>query len=171
MTRVSAVSSKSGLTLIETLLYSGILAIFMLFTFLLVSELLSSNAQTRDNIEVIEEAEFILGKVNWAMSDAAYITLPATNTVAALLDVGASTGESRRFEVAAGGGLSLSIGGATGVRVNSAKTRVTLFGAENIYDPDTGQILIKIKLKVEKEVGAETVSVIASSTLETTYAL
>lgn len=171
MTRVSAVSSKSGLTLIETLLYSGILAIFMLFTFLLVSELLSSNAQTRDNIEVIEEAEFILGKVNWAMSDAAYITLPATNTVAALLDVGASTGESRRFEVAAGGGLNLSIGGATGVRVNSAKTRVTLFGAENIYDPDTGQILIKIKLKVEKEVGAETVSVIASSTLETTYAL
>ncbi len=159
----------AGFTLIETILYSAILAIFILFTFLLVNQLLLSNAQTRDNLEVAEDAEFILGKINWAMSTAQILSHPATNTQEAILEVNDSSGQVRNFKIKTGD-LVLTIATGDPLPLNSPKTQITSFLADNIYDFDTGKTLVKLRFKVEKRPDPNT-AVIASTTIETTYEL
>lgn len=164
-------SMREAFSLIETIIYVAILAMFILFAFLLFNQLLASNAQARNNLEVSEDAEFILGKINWAMSSAQSLAQPATNTTSAILDIRTAIGESRRFEVQ-GGDMVLGVAGGAPVRLNGLKTQITIFSADNIYDIDTNQILLKVRFKVDKRPEAGSiVPVTASTSLETTYAL
>ena len=162
---------RAAFSLIETIIYVAILAMFILFAFLLFNQLLSSNSQARHNLEVTEDAEFILGKINWAMSSVQNLAQPATNTASVIVDIRTATGESRKFEVVSGD-MMLTVGGGTPTRLNGFQTQVATFSADNIYDIDTSQVLLKIRLKVDKrpEAGGS-VSVTASTTLTTTYAL
>lgn len=159
-----------GFTLVETILYVAILAIFLLLSFLAIEPLLSSNNQSRDSVEVNEDAEFILGKLNWALSGASYVREPATNTAAAILETVDGLGTSYRFEPL-GDYLTLALPGGAPFALNSSSTKVALFAIENIYDIDTDETIIKIKFKVERQPGQLRARVTSSTTIETSYAI
>lgn len=159
---------KDGFTLLETILYVAILLSFMLASFMVVEELLADSRQNRDYLEVTEEAEFIGGKINWMFSSAKYLTQPATNTTAAIIDIITPSGETRRL-YQSGEDIFMSLNQGAATQLNSPAVKIANFTAQNIYDIDTNEALVKVNLKVEREPTPELEAVIASTTLETTY--
>lgn len=64
-----------GFTLIETLIYIGLLGLIMGASIVTVYELLSGGAKLEAKTVVHSEANFVLRKINWAFSSASYASV------------------------------------------------------------------------------------------------
>jgi type II secretory pathway pseudopilin PulG len=71
-------SYNKGFTLIETLVYLGLYSIIMTGALVSVYSIFSSSAHNEARSMVQEEGSFLIGKIDWAMSNAKIISAPAS---------------------------------------------------------------------------------------------
>jgi type II secretory pathway pseudopilin PulG len=71
-------SKQSGFTLIETLVYLGLYAIIMSGALTAIYSIFESSAHNQAQAMVQEEGTYLIGKVDWALSNAASVQSPAT---------------------------------------------------------------------------------------------
>jgi type II secretory pathway pseudopilin PulG len=89
--------NAQGFTLIETILYIGLLSILIGSTLFSAYSLIEGSDTTRAAFVAGEEANFILKKMNWALTGATAITSPAagaTSTSLILTRSGLPPGEN-----------------------------------------------------------------------------
>ncbi len=161
-----------GFTLIETLVYASILVIFLGFSYLLLASFINVSTQTRSNIEVGDEANFILGKINWGLNQIQYVTVPATNTATTVaLEIVDVNGQKNRFQIS-GNDMVISKNGAGTTTLNSSTTVISAFSAESRYYSDTISNSINVSFTVKKkQVGYSANPNLASTTVSTSYVI
>lgn len=76
-----------GFTLIETIIYIGIIAI-IISSFLLISQqIIFSSSRTRHQIELTENQKFLVQKINWLLRNVDIINTPLPNTSSSVLSI------------------------------------------------------------------------------------
>ncbi len=70
--------SQAGFTLIETLVYLGLYAIIILGALAAAYGMFESSAHNETAAMIEEEGDYLTTKIDWALSDAASIRLPAS---------------------------------------------------------------------------------------------
>ncbi len=78
---------QAGVTLVETLLYAVFFALMIGFAMFSFNQILEANLKHQNRLEVEIEANFIMQKILWALSDAQTINEPAVNTTSSILSV------------------------------------------------------------------------------------
>lgn len=138
---------KSGFTLIETLVYLSLYAVIMSGAIVAIYSIFESSARNQAQAMVQEEGSYLIGKIDWAMSNAVSIQQP-TNTGSVL--------SITRFDHSAvtisqnGANLEFSENGAPAVSLNNTNIGVTglLFTHTNAssdgIDPESIQAEITI---------------------------
>ncbi|MST04136.1 MAG: hypothetical protein EXS49_01030 [Candidatus Pacebacteria bacterium] len=160
-----------GFTLIETILYSAILVIFLSFSYTLLNSFLKISNQSRSSIEVSDEANFILSKINYALNQAQLISFPATNTSSLVsLEIIDYNNIKNRFDIS-GNNIFFSKNGVGATVLNSSTTIVSFFSVDNNYHNDSRATALKINFTVKKKLVGFQIGELASTTISTTYVL
>jgi Tfp pilus assembly protein PilE len=71
--------ASSGFTLIETLVYLGLFALIMGGLVMAAYMLFETSDRNQTKAMMQEEENYLLGKINWALSGASSVSVPATN--------------------------------------------------------------------------------------------
>lgn len=78
---------KKGFTLIETIIYIGIIAI-IIGSFLIISEqIIFSSNRTRRQIELTENQKFLIQKINWLLRNVDTVNTPLPNASSTILSI------------------------------------------------------------------------------------
>ncbi|MDP3901557.1 MAG: hypothetical protein Q8Q37_01095 [bacterium] len=78
---------SSGVTLIEVVIYTGIVAIFLALSFLVVGQFLEYGDRLQISRNLNETQRFIVQKFNWAMSGAQNINEPSLGSSGVVLSI------------------------------------------------------------------------------------
>ena len=78
---------EKGFSIIEMMIYLSLFAFITATSVLTSYQLSSANQNLGLEISLLEEAEFILGKINWLISDNQEIIKPISNTGSEILSV------------------------------------------------------------------------------------
>ncbi|MEK7624567.1 MAG: hypothetical protein AAB404_02530 [Patescibacteria group bacterium] len=78
---------NGGFTLIETILYIGIVAIIISSFFLISEQIIFSDNRTRQQIELAENQKFLIQKINWLLRSVDTVNSPAPDTSGATLSI------------------------------------------------------------------------------------
>jgi len=85
--RGSKLKTNDGFTLIETIIYIGIIAI-IISSFLLISQqIIFSTSRTRHQIELTENQKFLVQKINWLLRNVASINTPLPDSSSNILSI------------------------------------------------------------------------------------
>lgn len=144
---------RSGFTLLEVLIYSLILAIFIGATAAFVTGIFGTTETLLERGEVVANQEFIERKISRFAPFATAIIVPPAN--------GSSTAELR-ITVAdaalnpvvfslAGENLNLSTGGGTAVPINNNRVSVPAFRAEHFVSSSSPPIL-RVYLEIKDKI-------------------
>ena len=76
-----------GFTLVETIIYVALLSIVTSFVMVVFYQLIGSNDQHRNRMEVDSEANFMMQKMVWAIIGASAINSPAINSTGTSLSI------------------------------------------------------------------------------------
>jgi type II secretory pathway pseudopilin PulG len=71
---------QRGFTIIETLVYLGLFALIMTGFLVAVNNIFQTADRTQTKAMVQEEGDFLLAKINWALTGASNITQPVSGT-------------------------------------------------------------------------------------------
>lgn len=71
---------KRGFTLLETILYIGLFSLLLTSAITVMWQLVRSMDDNAKHGAVIEEGNFVMRKINWALTNATIITQPSTAT-------------------------------------------------------------------------------------------
>ncbi len=80
-------SSRQAFTLIEIIVYGGLVAVFGVFVIGTVSKIIEGNAFLSDRVAVEEEVNFLMRKIVWATSGATAINTPSVGSSGSELSV------------------------------------------------------------------------------------
>jgi Tfp pilus assembly protein PilV len=95
---MSCRTKQFGFTLIEAIIYVGIAAFILTSTLGIVYRILENSQSVTVKNTGEEEAVFILGKLNWALTGATSISQPALNATSSVLQLNRiSVGTSLKF--------------------------------------------------------------------------
>ena len=155
-------SSRGGFTLMETLIYIALFSVITSFVFGVFYQILGSQNQNRDRIEVDSEANFMMQKIRWALAGVQTINQPAVNTTSTTLSV-------TRYNFAQNPvvfdlnsqALRISKGGASAVVLNNSRVNVSQLIFEHLAQMNNAPKGVKITLSVissdvERPVAAST---------------
>jgi type II secretory pathway pseudopilin PulG len=109
-----SVHTRSGFTLIETLVYMGLLAFIMGSMLIVVYQIIESNSKSQVKIDVREEGNFLMEKLEGGMNGASLINVIGVNTLSIIRPSGNIT-----FTFS-GQALNIKRGSGTMVALNSA---------------------------------------------------
>ena len=79
--------NQEGVTLVETLLYAVLFSLMIAFAMFSFNQMLENNLGQERRLEVETEANFIMKKILWALSNAQNINQPAANSTSSNLSV------------------------------------------------------------------------------------
>lgn len=78
---------QQGFTLIEIIVYSGIMVAFVTTTLLSLQQMLGSSDRVKQQRELNENHRFLVQKLNWAFSNVQAINSPAAGASAASISI------------------------------------------------------------------------------------
>jgi hypothetical protein len=119
----SATECARGFTLVETLVYLALYAIIMTGALTAVYSVYESSARNETIAMVEEEGEYLLGKIDWALADAASIDSPATT--GSTLDLTLQDGSTVGFWNS-GGNMRIQENGAPVQTLNNSNVAITM---------------------------------------------
>lgn len=160
-----------GFTLIEVILYVGIVVGMLASTFVVSNNILIAQERNNINGEVFDNAMFIMQKIKWALDDAIIINAPAANTTSTTLsiDKASSTQNSYVFDLA-GNVARLASGGASPVSLVSGHVLVDELTFQYV-DPQFGPSSIRVTLRVSNAPYTGLTTYNTSTTLQTSIFL
>lgn len=115
-------SGHEGFTLIETLVYLALYALIMVGAMTALYSIFASSARNAEIAMVEEEGNFLVGKIEWVLSNAETIQLPANE--GAELDLTREDG-SQVALWRTGSSLRIEINGAAPETLNNSNTRIS----------------------------------------------
>ncbi len=168
---MSHVQSKArGFTLVESLIYSALLAIFLVSTFVVTTQTLENTSRTRGKLEVSEEAQFIFKKIEWAVTGATTTTLPAANSTGTVLNVSKANFVNNPLEFSLSDGVVyLKRGGGSLVALNNDRVQITDLLFDHRRDDTYNQSILVVTLSAQNKPESGGVIFTSSTTLKTSY--
>ncbi|MEK7576335.1 MAG: type II secretion system protein [Patescibacteria group bacterium] len=143
---------ESGFTLIEVLIYSAVLAIFMGAAFVLVSSILGSADAFLEKNELLANQEFVERKLIWALAGASGVLSPPPNSSSTGLTI---TGSSTLIYPAVfsldNNQLTLSVAEGAPELIANNRVRVNEFKIEH-FSSNQYDSAIKISLVLQSVV-------------------
>lgn len=79
--------SKTGFTLIETIIYAALLSVIISLVIGAVYQIIEGSDKLQRNITTDAEAHFLMRKIEWALTGVSAINLPASGSIGASLSV------------------------------------------------------------------------------------
>lgn len=79
--------TQKGITLIETVIYLGLLTLIIGSGTVAAYDIINSSEAIRSRTIVQEEGNFLLGKIDWALTGLSAVDVPAPSTSSSLLSV------------------------------------------------------------------------------------
>ncbi len=115
---------NNGFSLIEVLIYISLMSLILTGALTLSYQLISSAGTSNKNIIILDEANFMLRKINWAMDGVATINSPAVGASGQTLSV-TKTGAANPiiFDLSSGN-LRITESGGAAVILNSSRVVV-----------------------------------------------
>ena len=119
---------SEGFTLLEVLLYSAILAVFLGFALVSARSVFVTNSLILDRSEILTNQEFIESKLAWIVSHAKSFDLPVAgdSSAGATISTNLSSTDPAVFAVS-GDDLVLSLAGGPSYALNNNKVKI-LYG-------------------------------------------
>jgi type II secretory pathway pseudopilin PulG len=147
-------NNRRGFTLIEVIIYSGILAGFFAAILVFMSNILGSVDAVRERNEVVANQEFIERKLDWILHNASQIQIPAVGSTSSELKAVLTDGSTADF-VLSGNILNLSAASLPAEPINSLRVNVTNFSVSNTTSSPTQ---LSITVAVQSVVYTNTIS-------------
>jgi prepilin-type N-terminal cleavage/methylation domain-containing protein len=157
--RVALLNSNAGFTLLEVLIYSLILSIFMGAAFAFMGSILGATDTLLERNEVIVNQEFIERKLNRFAPFATAIVTPGANS---------SSTEELRLNVSNAalnpvifslneGAINLSVGGEPSVPLTNNRVNISSFLAEH-FDNSSSPPILRVYFEVKSNIYQHIVS-------------
>ncbi len=131
--QLKLVPAREGFTLIETVVYIGLLTIMIGGTLLTVYRLMGDLNGMRGKVNTDEEANFLLRKIDWALTGASAVSIPSSDTLV-VTKVGFSPNPIK-IDLASTT-LELSRGGGTPTPLNSVNVVVSSTTFQHLTAPE-----------------------------------
>ncbi|MBI4129007.1 MAG: type II secretion system protein [Parcubacteria group bacterium] len=158
-------SRGAGFTLIETIVYLGILALIMSVAFIVSARIMESERTASRHAEVQEEARFLMGKIMWIMNGAQIITAPPPGATSTALAVVKFNFPENPIMLESGSGVArIAVGTNPAVPLTSANVRVSSLVFTHI--PQTGSRPPGIRVTLSLETTFPGAAVQSATTLE-----
>lgn len=133
MRKINLSNKKNGFTLIEVLIYSALLAVFLGGSISLLSDILDSSVGVSEKTEILSAQEFIERKLEWVMSSAKRIDEPAANSSSSILRVTLDdTNSTQVIFSQSTTTLEVSWAGGPPVKLTNSRIGITGFSASHI---------------------------------------
>lgn len=136
------VKPRSGFTLIETLIYSAILAIFLAASLLFINSVLSSADKLTAQNEVAANLEFVSKKMDFYLSETKSVLEPAANSSSSRLATDSSIFELVNNKV------FLTLPGGSSSSITNNRVVVNNFLVENFVNEQSSSTL-RISLDIQ----------------------
>lgn len=122
-----------GFTLIEALIYITLISIMIVVSISALNTLIDNSAGLNDRVTIEDEANFLLKKIEWALSSLESITLPAEGGSGSSLIINRYNFASNpvAFDLNSGN-LRMAVGGGAPVILNSDLVVVEDLSFENL---------------------------------------
>ncbi|MEK7464749.1 MAG: prepilin-type N-terminal cleavage/methylation domain-containing protein [Patescibacteria group bacterium] len=151
---------RDGFTIIEVLIYSALLAIFLGATFAFISSILGTTDTLLERNELIANQEFVEQKLSWIVAGATNVVAPIANSSSSRLQISvvSSTLNPSIFTFAsATGEIILKTGSMASASITNNRVKVKNFWIQNFSNNQSTSTL-KISLSLESSIYPNLVS-------------
>lgn len=164
-------ASLTGFTLLEVLIYVGIVIGMLASAFVVSNNILIAQERNNINGEVFDNAVFVMRKITWALDDVDTITTPSINTTSTTLSVNkaSSTQNPYVFDIVSST-VRLAAGAGSAVPLVTDKALVDELTFQHV-DPEFGPSSIRITLRVRNAPYTGLTTYNTSTTLQTSIFL
>jgi len=163
---------NSGFTLIETIIYAGLISFILSMAVLGVVMFVETKDRIAARIEVEEEAAFLMGKITWALQNAVSIITPTVGASTSTLSVNRLNFPQNPITLDADSGtMRISYAGGQPVPLSNGNVRVSALSFEHLAGSSSRDESVKVTLAIEFRPKVTPSLYAASTTIETTIAL
>jgi len=149
---------NGGFTLMEVLIYSALLGLFIGAAFVFISSILGSTDTLLEKNELIANQELIEGKMNWLFGGATKVLAPAPASSSSQLRLtGSSTTIYPATIALSNNNLMLSLNGGATTSITSNRVRVLQFLSEH-FSNNQSTSTIKLTMTLQSSVFNQLVS-------------
>ena len=147
----------SGFTLIETIIYVALISIMMALSLSTVYQILESQGRSRAKIEIEEEINFIMRKIEWSLTGIEQINQPVSNATSTTLSVNKINFSNNPlvFTITSGD-VFLSQGSGGPIPLNSSRVNFNSLIFEHIPVSGGSPAAIKIDFSINDQASIET---------------
>ena len=150
--------NAKGFTLIEILISSAILAIFIGIAFSFISSIVGSTDTLVEKNEMIANQELVKKKLQWLMGQATNVTLPLPNTTGTSIRLtGASSAIFPALFSLTGDSISLSLASGPNVALTNNRMKISQFLIEhfsNSQSTSTVRVSVDIQSSIYSRIRA-----------------
>ena len=138
---------NSGMTLVETLIYTAIVAFVVASFLVIINNILVSSAKLDKNLELSDDKQFIIQKLNWALSNVSQINAPAGGSAGGTLSINKLNFGSNPIVIDLQGGiLNLKIGASSSAPLSGDGVTVSDLNFEHNSNSNETRIRATMKL-------------------------
>lgn len=87
MSNVKCQTSKSGFTLLDTMIYAALFAVTIGSVLVVVYQIIEGRFRLLARVELVEETNFLMRKIEWALAGLDVVNQPAANATGTTLSV------------------------------------------------------------------------------------
>jgi type II secretory pathway pseudopilin PulG len=146
------IKKQKGFTLIEVLIYSALLALFIGAVLAFISSILGTTDTLLEKNEVMANRELVERKLNWIFSGASSVLEPVVASSSLRLKLnGSSTAVYPATVELSDGKLTLAIDGEAPIPITNNRVRVTQFTAEH-YSSAQAASTVKLTFIVQSAI-------------------
>lgn len=156
----------AGFSLIDTILYAALLSITLGAVLLAFHNIIEGRYRALARIEVEEEANFIMRKIDWALTGVAFIELPASQATSSILRVYKIGFSENPITITSGdGNATIAYGNGTSTILQSESVFVDTLLFTGLPTSTPG---VHVALSLHFRPREQLTIVTASTTIETT---
>lgn len=161
-TKTSKLKPVLGFTILETLIYAGLVSLMLAFMVVSVYQMIDSRDRLKFQRELVENQKFLNQKLAWLLQSNSAINTPAVGASGASLSVNKIGASDNPYVMIFGGGkitLTTGVNSAVGLTNNYVTVNNAFFENLNLGN------------RAGLRFHAELSNAFASTTVETTYAI
>ncbi|OGG43915.1 hypothetical protein A3G50_02795 [Candidatus Jorgensenbacteria bacterium RIFCSPLOWO2_12_FULL_42_11] len=119
-------TNNGGFTLMETIIYIGIIAVILSSFLLITEQIIFSSNRTRQQIELAENQKFLIQKINWLLRSADTVNAPAPGATSATLSINKTNFADNPLVIdLVNNAIRLTTGGAGAIPITNDLVTVT----------------------------------------------
>ncbi len=151
----------TGFTLIEAIIYIALISIMLGFTVLTISQMMDAQSRLKSKIEIDVETDFVLRKMNWALTNALAINQPLINSSSSVLSIDKNGGSENPlvFDLASGS-IRLSRGGGAANVLNNQYVTINQLSFEHFAASGTIPEALRTTIVIQSSSDSKTIQTI-----------